>query len=132
MPRGRKTIYVVQWTKPTGTADKRYLFQRPAVERQIERLSSLSCTDVRVFAGQLTDVSNEFVPAHYDAAAVERRREWARGNRWRTQLLATNPQRVEWLMAHPRADRMMGIVGPTGDVLKALAPFPVRRRRRRR
>lgn len=133
MPRGqKKAIYVVEWTKPTGTGNKRYLYQRPAVERQIQRLSSLSCTDVRVFAGQLIDVSTEFVPAHYDAAAVERLRDWARGNRWRTQLLATNPQRVESLMAHPRADRMMGIVGTTGDGLKAVAPFPVRRRRRRR
>lgn len=87
---------------------------------------------MQVFTGQLTDVSNEFVPVHYDAAAVERRREWASGNWWRTQLLATNPQRVEWLMAHPRADRVIGIAGPTGDVLKVLAPSPFRRRRRRR
>jgi hypothetical protein len=70
MRSNRKTIYVVSWRKATGTAEKRYLFQRPAVERQVSKLSALSCTDVRVFAGQLTEISEEFFAGHAPSPSI--------------------------------------------------------------
>jgi hypothetical protein len=112
MRRTPKTGYLLLWRKANGKTDKHWYVQRSAVGKRIKKLSSQSCRDVHVVAGELKDVSDEFLADHYDAAAVDRREIWAKKREFRIMLLMDNPGVANWLMRQKHADGVLTSIEP--------------------
>lgn len=112
MRRTPKKVYLVLWTRPSGGYGRKWYVRRHAIGPWIEKLARKSCTDVHVLAGDLSDVSADFVPRYYDDKAVEKRLRWVGGSELRQILLTDDPTVVEWLMTHRRTERAMRGVEP--------------------
>lgn len=121
MRRVPKTAYLVMWNKPNGGHSHKWYVRPHAIGPWIQKLARRSCTDVRVLQGDLTDVSADFLPAHYDDAAVEARLRWVGTSQLRKTLLTEDPAIIEWLMTHQRAERI--VIGVEPLVNRALTRF---------
>jgi hypothetical protein len=130
MRRAPKKAYLVMWNKPNGDHGHKWYVRPHAIGPWIQRLARKCCTDVRVLQGDLVDVSADFVPAHYDDAAVEARLRWVGVSELRKTLLTDDPTIVEWLMTHRHAERV--IVGVEPLVNRVLTRFGTKKDGRRR
>jgi hypothetical protein len=126
MRRVPRKAYLIMWNKPGGGHGHKWYVRTHAIGPWIQKLARKSCTDVRVLQGDLVDVSADFVPAHYDDAAVEARLRWVGASDLRKGLLTDDPTIVEWLMTHRRAERVMLGVEPL--VNRVLARVAAKRR----
>jgi hypothetical protein len=103
-----KRLYLVVWTYASGHLGKK-TYERPSyIAKFIQKLPARNITDVKVFVGELVDVSDQYVPGNFDREAAEAQRRWIDATKvdldLRSDLFTEGPEIMEWLIAHPRAE----------------------------
>jgi hypothetical protein len=98
------------WTMASGRLRKK-IYDRPSyISKFIQKLPADYITDVKVFVGELVDVSSQYVPGNFDPSAHEARvqrieeakRQLDLRSKWFTE---DNLEGMEWFIHHPHALR---------------------------